>query len=115
MLEFFRVRAPATVPVVNRKSPSIAFEIVSEFPNSISFPVTFKSPLISVFGAEISNLTSAFISNCPSVEELIDKSVSLKLIAFVPVSVPIVLAVIPVRLEPSPLNAVAVSVPVLGL
>ena len=48
-------------------------------------------------------------------EELIDKSVSLKLIAFVPVSVPIVLAVIPVRLDPSPTNAVAVTVPVLGL
>ena len=89
--------------------------MVSELPNSISFPAIFKSPLISVFGAAISNFISALISNCPSVEELIFKSESLKAIALVPVSVPIVLAVIPVRLDPSPANAVAVTVPVLGL
>ena len=114
-LEFFKVKAPVAVPVVNRKSPSVALEMVSELPNSISFPAIFKSPLISVFGAAISNFISALISNCPSVEELIFKSESLKAIALVPVSVPIVLAVIPVRLDPSPTNAVAVTVPVLGL
>ena len=63
----------------------------------------------------MSNFVSALISSCPSVEEFIFKSESLNAIALVPVKVPIVLAVIPVRFEPSPTNAVAVTVPVLGL
>ena len=78
-------------------------------------PDIVRSPLMAVVGAAISRVLSASISNCPSVEELIDRSVSRKEIAFVPVNVPIVVAVIPLRLEPSPLKAVAVTVPVLGL
>ena len=113
VLEFFKVKAPVCVPVVNRKSPSVPLEMVSELPNSISLPVTFRSPLISVFGASMSNLVSALISNCPSVEELIFRSESLNAIALVPFSVPIVLAVIPVSLDPSPSKPpVAVIVPV---
>ena len=94
---------------------SEAFEIVSLFPKLISFPETVKSPLNAVVGACISKVTSALISICPSVEELIARSVSRNDIALSPVRVPIVLAVIPVKLDPSPANAVAVSVPVFGL
>ena len=150
-LEFFNTNAPEAISVVNRKSPSVWFDIVSPFPKVISFPVTVrsplsdvvfaviaivlsvwfdivslfpkersfpeivKSPLIKVVGAAISRVLSALISNWPSVEEFIFKSESLKEIAFPPVNVPMVLAVMPVRFEPSPTNAVAVTVPVLGL
>ena len=40
VLEFFKVKAPVCVPVVNRKSPSVPLEMVSELPKVISFPVT---------------------------------------------------------------------------
>ena len=46
-LEFFKVNAPAAVPVVNRKSPSVAFEIVSPLPKVMSLPVTVRSVVIS--------------------------------------------------------------------
>ena len=41
-LEFFNVKAPLAVPVVKIKSPSVALDMVSPFPNVISFPVTVK-------------------------------------------------------------------------
>ena len=111
------VRSPLRVVLaeVIAMTLSEAFEIVSLLPKEISLPETVRSPLRAVVGACTSRVTSALISICPSVEELIASSVSLKDIALAPLSVPIVLAVIPVKFEPSPTNAVAVTVPVLGL
>ena len=44
VLEFFTVNAPVCVPVVNRKSPAVALDIVSPLPNVISLPVIVTSP-----------------------------------------------------------------------
>ena len=111
------VRSPLSVVLAEVMAITLseAFEIVSLLPKEMSLPEIVMSPLNAVVGACISTVTSAFISICPSVEELIARSVSLKDIALAPLSVPIVLAVIPVKFEPSPTNAVAVTVPVLGL
>ena len=43
VLEFFRVKAPVIVSVVNKKSPSVAFEIVSSFA-SVTIPPDISNP-----------------------------------------------------------------------
>ena len=44
-LEFFRIKAPVVVPVVNKKSPSVALEIVSSFANVIIPPDISNPPV----------------------------------------------------------------------
>ena len=44
VLEFFTINAPVCVPVVRRKSPSVALDIVSPLPNVILLPVIVTSP-----------------------------------------------------------------------
>ena len=45
-LEFFKVRAPEIISVVNKKSPSVALEMDSPLPNVASLPVIVRSPVI---------------------------------------------------------------------
>ena len=44
-LEFFKVKAPAAISVVNKKSPSVVLEMDSPLPNVTSLPVIVKSPV----------------------------------------------------------------------
>ena len=44
-LEFFKVRAPEIISVVNKKSPFVPLEMISPLPNEAS-PVIVRSPVI---------------------------------------------------------------------
>ena len=77
VLEFFTVNAPVCVPVVNRKSPSVALEMVSPLPNVISLPVMVTSPANAASPPTV-RLSPIVVSDvvCPMVTAIPELSVA---------------------------------------
>ena len=75
--EFFTINAPVVVPVVKRKSPFVAFDIVSPLPKVISLSVTVRSPVTAALPATV-KLSATVVSEveCPIVTAIPEVSVA---------------------------------------
>ena len=76
-LEFFKVKAPVAVPVVNRKSPSVALEIVSSF-SSVTIPPDISNAPATVLLPVTVRLSPTVTSDveCPIVTAIPEVSVA---------------------------------------